>query len=51
MYIMYIDKHNYTVSFDYQKFIIESENRYSPPYIDYTPKKKFCQQKAWQTDK
>ena len=39
-YAIYKDKHNYLVSYsEPQKFFIESEHRYSSPYIDYMPKK------------
>ncbi len=39
-YAIYRDKHNYLVSYSQpQKFIIENEVFYSPPFIDYMPKR------------
>lgn len=43
-FAIYKDKHNYLASYSQpQKFIIEKEHRYSPPYIDYTPKKQYSE--------
>lgn len=39
-YAIYRDKHNYLVSYSQpQKFIIEKDVFYSPPFIDYMPKR------------